>query len=236
MDSTTIHDWAVTPEKVERAIQKIIAIGKPRKIILFGSFVKGITTANSDLDVLVITGDDTLNPRKESVRIRKALRGISMPMDIIVIPEAKWLQLKDCPGMIFEEALRNGRVVYESEAEVQLDRKPMRANWWTTRLALVIVDDAVYINSQLHSVPRSVPLLQELAPIGEPTADGSPSATLGSHVRPAQRPLRQTVVTTGDGTAFGTGIYALASLTTTKGPAKVACALFPKLRQDGARS
>ena len=104
----------MTPEKVQRAIEKIIAIGKPRKIILFGSFVKATTTPDSDLDVLIITGDDTRNPRKESVRIRKALRGISMPMDIIVIPETKWLQLKDCPGMIFEEALCNGRVVYEA--------------------------------------------------------------------------------------------------------------------------
>jgi predicted nucleotidyltransferase len=114
MDSRTVYDWAVTPEKVEKVVQKIIEIGLPRKIILFGSFVRGTLTANSDLDVLVITGDDTANPRRESVRIRRALRGISMPMDIIVIPEAKWVQLKDCPGMIYQEAFRRGKIVYES--------------------------------------------------------------------------------------------------------------------------
>ena len=107
-------DWAVTPDKVERAVQKIIEIGSPRKIILFGSYVKGISTPNSDLDVLVITGDDVSNPRKESVRIRRALRGISMPMDIIVVPEAKWMQLKDLSGMVYREAFHTGRVVYES--------------------------------------------------------------------------------------------------------------------------
>ena len=106
--------WEVTSQKVDAAIRKIIEIGSPRKIILFGSFVKGPTTSNSDLDVLVITGDDISNPRKESVRIRRALRGISMPMDIIVVPEAMWSQLKDCPGMIYREALNTGRVVYES--------------------------------------------------------------------------------------------------------------------------
>ena len=43
---------------------------------------------NSDLDVLVVTGDEIENPRKESVRIRRALKGILMPMDILVIQES----------------------------------------------------------------------------------------------------------------------------------------------------
>jgi len=33
MNSTTEHDWAVTSEKVDRVVQKIIEIGMPRKII-----------------------------------------------------------------------------------------------------------------------------------------------------------------------------------------------------------
>ena len=89
MESTIICDWAVTSEKVGKVVRKIIEIGMPRKVILFGSYVKGSTTAAGDLDVLIVTRDDTVNPREESVRIRKALRGISMPMDIIVIPEAR---------------------------------------------------------------------------------------------------------------------------------------------------
>lgn len=114
MESEQLPDWAVTPEKVEMAVRKIVEIGMPRKIILFGSFVRGNITVNSDLDVLVITGDDIESPRNESVRIRRALRGISMPMDIIVIPESQWMELKDRPGMIFREASREGKIVYES--------------------------------------------------------------------------------------------------------------------------
>ncbi|MEW6532030.1 MAG: nucleotidyltransferase domain-containing protein [Thermodesulfobacteriota bacterium] len=114
MESVQMPDWAVTPEKVEKAVRKIIEVGKPRKIILFGSFVKGVPTLNSDLDVLVITGDEISSSRRESVRIRRALRGISMPMDIIVVPEAKWTQFRDCPGTIYREVLRTGKVVYES--------------------------------------------------------------------------------------------------------------------------
>lgn len=113
-NSAIAPSWEVTNEKVDRAVQKLIEISQPVKLILFGSYVKGETTLNSDLDILVITTDEIDNPRGESVRIRRALRGISMPMDILVVPLSKWEQLKDLPGMIYREARLNGRVVYEA--------------------------------------------------------------------------------------------------------------------------
>ena len=114
MKTSTRQPWEITPTKVESAIRKIIEVGSPKKIILFGSYVKNMTHANSDVDLMVVISNDIENPRKESVRIRKALRGISMPMDIIVVPEKTWTRFKDQPGMIYREALREGRVVYES--------------------------------------------------------------------------------------------------------------------------
>lgn len=107
-------DWLVTPEKVELAVRRIIEVGRPRKIILFGSFVRGEIDVNSDIDILVVAGDEIEFPRKESVRLRRALRGISMPMDILVVPWAQWEELKDRPGLIYREALKEGRVVYEA--------------------------------------------------------------------------------------------------------------------------
>lgn len=114
MEAQRRYDWTRTREKVELAVQRLIEVGRPLKIILFGSYVRGETGPNSDLDVLVITRDDVDNPRKESVRLRRALRGISMPMDILVVPQASWEQLKDRPGLIYREAWRTGKVVYES--------------------------------------------------------------------------------------------------------------------------
>ena len=105
--------WAPTPAKVEEAVRKIIEVSRPLKIILFGSYVRGATDRNSDLDVLVVTEDTIENPRKESVRIRRALRGIPMPMDILVVPRSKWEERKDLPGLIYREASSTGKVVYE---------------------------------------------------------------------------------------------------------------------------
>jgi len=108
------RSWQVTPEKVEEAIRKIIEVARPSKLILFGSYVKNKTDINSDVDFLIVTGNEIENTRKESVRIRRALRGIRMPMDILVVPERKWMELKDEPGLIYKEALKNGKVIYES--------------------------------------------------------------------------------------------------------------------------
>ena len=107
--------WAATPQKIQAAIEKIIETSRPRKIILFGSYVRGNMQLNSDLDVMVIIGDEVENPRKESVRIRRNLKGILMPMDILVVPESVLDEMADTPGMIYREAVRNGEVVYESK-------------------------------------------------------------------------------------------------------------------------
>ncbi|HYA26678.1 MAG TPA: nucleotidyltransferase domain-containing protein [Thermodesulfovibrionales bacterium] len=106
--------WEITPQKVEAVVQRIIEIGRPKKLILFGSYVRGSVHRNSDLDILVVTSDDIDSPRKESVRIRRALRGIPLSMDIVVVPESKLKESAEVPGLIYREALRNGKVVYEA--------------------------------------------------------------------------------------------------------------------------
>lgn len=110
------YPWAITKEKVEAALKRLIEEGRPRKLILFGSYVSGRMHRNSDLDILVVTGDAIDNPRKESVRLRRALKGILMPMDIIVIQESLFRELADVPGLIYREALKQGKIVYESTA------------------------------------------------------------------------------------------------------------------------
>ena len=106
--------WAVTPEKVEAAVRKIVEVSRPVRIILFGSYVRSTVGRNSDLDVLVVSDDTVTDARREAVRIRRALRGILMPMDILVVPLSRWEALKDRPGLIYREAAKTGVVVYES--------------------------------------------------------------------------------------------------------------------------
>jgi predicted nucleotidyltransferase len=106
--------WEINSEKVKKVIDKIIETSKPRKLILFGSYVYGNLHTNSDLDILVVSGDEIDNTRKEGIRIRRALKGINMPMDILVVPENKLEELIGIPGLIYKEAVSKGKVVYES--------------------------------------------------------------------------------------------------------------------------
>jgi predicted nucleotidyltransferase len=106
--------WAVTAEKVQAAIQRIIELVHPRKIILFGSYLRGQTNVHSDVDILVVVPDTVKDARKESVRLQRALRDLLMPMDILVVPESHWEAFKDAPGLIYREAWTTGKIVYES--------------------------------------------------------------------------------------------------------------------------
>ena len=106
--------WAITPEKVAAVVRRIASLAQPRQVILFGSVVRGETTKDSDVDILVVIEDETVSPRQESVRIRRELADISMPMDILVVSERRLAELVHAPGLIYREALRHGMVVYES--------------------------------------------------------------------------------------------------------------------------
>ncbi|MCZ7626688.1 MAG: nucleotidyltransferase domain-containing protein [Candidatus Methylomirabilis sp.] len=110
----TARFWEVTSEKVEAAVRRIIEVSRPQQLILFGSYIRGETKVNSDLDILVVVPDDIKSPRQESVRIRRELRDILMPMDILVVPHGRWEQLKELPGTVYREAWMRGRIVYES--------------------------------------------------------------------------------------------------------------------------
>jgi predicted nucleotidyltransferase len=106
--------WEITPEKVNQAVEQIKTISQPKKIILFGSYIQGKSHRNSDLDILIVCDSELKSARKESVRIRRALKGIEMAMDILVVPEDELEELSASPGLIYREALNKGKVVYES--------------------------------------------------------------------------------------------------------------------------
>ena len=106
--------WAVTPTKVAATVQRLVETARPRKLFLFGSNAHGTGGSDSDLDVLVVTDDSVQDPRQESVRLRRSLRGILMPVDILVVNESFFNEHRATPGMIYREVLATGRLVYDA--------------------------------------------------------------------------------------------------------------------------
>jgi predicted nucleotidyltransferase len=73
-------------------------------VILFGSAARGDLTRDSDLDFLVIEPEVT-NPALESVRLRRVLADVLVPMDIIVASERRVQEWQDVRGSLIHAAL-----------------------------------------------------------------------------------------------------------------------------------
>ncbi len=98
---------------IQEIVRRVLSVAQPDKIILFGSAAAGKMTRDSDIDLLIIeTGP--IDRREEYVRIRRALRGMGHPFDILFI-SADWFEAsKNVIGGIAYPANKNGKVIYEA--------------------------------------------------------------------------------------------------------------------------
>ena len=92
--------------------QNILDVCDPERIILFGSYARGDISPDSDLDILVII-EDVESPRKESNRLRRNLRGLLIPIDILVVTPDHLECYRDAVGLIYRSILLEGKVIYE---------------------------------------------------------------------------------------------------------------------------
>lgn len=78
--------------------------------MLFGSHARGEAGPDSDLDFLVVEPqvEDEL---EEAVQLRRSLRGLRVPADVIVVSQARADASRDVPGSFLHRALAEGRVL-----------------------------------------------------------------------------------------------------------------------------
>lgn len=91
--------------------RRILEIVQPQRVVLFGSSVRGRFTKDSDLDVLVIVRGP-VHRRQLAQMINRNLRGVSVPVDILVATEEDIAQYGDKIGTILRPALTEGLVLY----------------------------------------------------------------------------------------------------------------------------
>lgn len=103
--------WAVTTERIAAAVDRLVAAARPTKIILFGSRARGDADVRSDVDVLVIEAE-VGNRYEEMVRLHRALRGLLLPVDLLVVSEEEFENRSGMPGTIEHSARHEGRVLY----------------------------------------------------------------------------------------------------------------------------
>ena len=98
---------------ISEIIKRILDVTEPQRIILFGSAATGEMSKDSDIDLLVLESAPG-DIRKESVRIRQAVRGLGYPFDIIVMAAERFEESKNVIGGVAYPANKYGKVIYEA--------------------------------------------------------------------------------------------------------------------------
>jgi predicted nucleotidyltransferase len=99
---------------IEEIGTRLAKVAPPNsRVLLFGSHARGNADEGSDFDVLVIEPIVT-SPIDEAVRLRRELRGLGVPIDVVVVDEAKAASRAVVQGTMIERALREGRVLAQT--------------------------------------------------------------------------------------------------------------------------
>ena len=98
---------------IQEIVGRILSVAQPDKIIIFGSAASETMTRDSDIDLLIVEAEP-VDQQDEYVRIRRALRGMGYPFDVLFISTQWFEESKDVIGGIAYPANKYGKVIYET--------------------------------------------------------------------------------------------------------------------------
>jgi len=101
----------ISQEKINEVINRIVKNVNPEKIILFGSYASGNPSEDSDLDILIVK--EMRMPRyKRSREVKKHLRGMKIPIDVIVYTKKEIKKWEGTKTAFINQVIKQGKVLY----------------------------------------------------------------------------------------------------------------------------
>ena len=112
MDQVRTNDPMV---EIEGMVRRIVEGFDPQRIILFGSYARGTSGPDSDVDLLIIM--DVEGSKKEiAIQIDRALIDRRLPLDIVVVTPEEVERYRGLVGNVIRPALEEGKTLYERAA------------------------------------------------------------------------------------------------------------------------
>ena len=100
-------------QTIQAAAERVAAAASsPVRVILFGSYARGTATEDSDLDLLVVA-QEMPDKRAEYIRLRRAIGGLGVGVDVLLYSEQEMQARSQVPGTLPYWASREGRVLHE---------------------------------------------------------------------------------------------------------------------------
>lgn len=103
----------VPVEVLDELVRRIVEAVHPTRIILFGSAARGEMHEHSDMDVLVVVPDG-VSQKDGWNRAFSGLRRFGFATDLVLVNEGVLARYANCPGLVYEQALKDGKEIYHA--------------------------------------------------------------------------------------------------------------------------
>ena len=91
----------------------LVEAANPTKVILFGSYARGDARDDSDIDILIVE-PTVRSKRDEMLRLRRLLRPLRVPVDVLVVSEAEFNDWAHLAGTVLYWANTEGKLLHEA--------------------------------------------------------------------------------------------------------------------------
>ena len=99
---------------LQKAVDIIVKVADPDKIILFGSRSRGDNREDSDYDLCILKRD-VEHRRRLAQKLYRSLYGVRIPIDIIVETQNNLDDQKDDPSLVYKQIFQDGVLIYEKK-------------------------------------------------------------------------------------------------------------------------
>jgi predicted nucleotidyltransferase len=104
---------ALDPKVIDEIVKRLTSAVHPVRVVLFGSAARGEMGPGSDVDLLIVVPDGTRR-RDASRKAFRALSGLGIAKDVIVVTESDVKEFGGNPSLVIKPALEEGREVYHA--------------------------------------------------------------------------------------------------------------------------